>query len=121
MAFTPSYHVYIIERSELQPIKAGSDYPSDPMDAYWSGEAESPELAIEDGGAEWRRKYDADPPIDVEVKVELGPGVCPHCQGRGWVPGDTYGLADPGEHALLDATARRTCRACLGTRNETQP
>lgn len=120
MPWMPSYDVYIAERFELEPIEPGQTYPGQFKDASWSGEADSPESAIDNVRAEWRRKYNEDPPVDAEVKIELGPNVCPRCEGRGWRPGDTYGLPDPGEASPLGSTAKRRCQPCNGTGNITQ-
>ena len=116
----PHFDVYIVELFDLQPIQPGQPYPDEPIDAFWSGEADSPESAIEHAKAEWRRRYDQEPPADAEIKVTPGPNVCPHCEGRGWVPGYTYGLPDPGEDSPLGSTAKRICKPCAGTGNITQ-
>ena len=115
----PSYDVYIVEQFDFEP-EPGRDYAEDEKDVWWSGGADSPEAAVENCNSEWRWKHGEYPPGDVEVKVELGPNVCPHCEGRGWGPGDTYGLADPGDDSPLGSTAKRICNPCAGTGNVTQ-
>jgi hypothetical protein len=116
----PHYDVVITEPSGLDAIEPGQPY-GDLMQAGWSGNADSPESAIKNAKADWLRKYEDDPPTDAEIKVELGPNVCPLCEGRKWVrrmvPGGTI---DPGDDSPLGSAAKRTCPKCLGSGNINQ-
>lgn len=55
-------------------IEHGEPYP-EVMDAWWSGEAASPEQAIEHARAAWRQKYEEDPPADAKITVTPGPSM----------------------------------------------
>ena len=54
-------HRGFTERVDLGPIDAGTPYP-DPKEVSWSGEADSPEDALERANELWRELYGTDPP-----------------------------------------------------------
>jgi hypothetical protein len=118
-AIVPHYEVLISEPVWRDSIEPGEPYP-EMTDAWRSGDAESPEQAVERARAVWRERYGEDPPGDAEVKVTPGPNVCPRCEGRGWLQRSTAGLIDPGEDSPLGSAAKRTCPDCAGTGNVTQ-
>jgi hypothetical protein len=111
MPWSPTYSVYIEENADLEPVGEGQEYPDVAKDATWDGEAESPEEAIENGRAVWRAEYGDDPPSDVLVRCTPSPDVCTACEGRGWA------LTYISPH---DPPAKKSCRQCLGTGNQTQ-
>jgi hypothetical protein len=110
------YDVHVIESvANVEPLTPGEPAASD-RDVYWSGEAESPEAATEIARRTWGEKYGESAPADAEVRITLGPKVCPACEGRGWQP--RYlppGLHDPGDDAPLGSARKRRCPDCLGS------
>lgn len=112
----PRYDALISEPVWADSIEPGQPYP-EVQDAWWSGEADSPEEATERARAEWLTKYGEEPPPDAEVKVTPGSEVCTTCEGRGWVPRYTPpGVIDPGDESPLGSAAKRTCPDCAGSR-----
>lgn len=100
-----------------EPIRPGEPIP-ELFDAWWSGDAESPETAVEAARAVWRQKYGQAPPADAQVKVTIGPDVCPRCEGRKWI--ERYvplGLVGRGDDAELGSARKRTCPDCAGKGN----
>jgi hypothetical protein len=115
----PHYDVLISEPVWTDTIDPGERYP-ELTEAWWSGEAESPEQAVANARAVWREKYGNLLPDEAEVKVTPGPKVCPRCEGRGWLQRSAAGLTGPGEDSPLGAAAKRSCPDCAGTGNITQ-
>lgn len=111
----PHYDVLISEPlgRVAEPIEPGEPTP-EVQDAWWSGEANSPEDAIRAGLAAWREKYGEDAPEDTVKKVTPGPDVCERCEGRGklkrYVPS---GLVDRG--SALGPADEKICPDCLGS------
>lgn len=114
----PHYDAYISEPIGLEEVGSGEEY-TEFMDAFWSGEADSPEAAQANVRAAWAEKYDDDPPADAEVKITPGPLVCPRCEGRGRLKRYAPGI-DPGPDSPLGSARQRTCPDCAGTGNVTQ-
>jgi hypothetical protein len=89
----PRYLVLISEPVETD-ITVGPGEPTPEVrDVWWEGDADSAEaareIAMNAAASLWREKHGEDMPENPLVSVQLGPDVCPTCQGRGWVPRPT--------------------------------
>jgi hypothetical protein len=118
MSFVPHYDVSIYEEIGLKEVDEGQEY-TPVQEAWWSGDADSPETAEENARAAWRERYHDDPPDSAEVKITPGPLVCARCEGRGKLTRDAPGI-DPGPGWPLGSSKERTCPECNGTGNITQ-
>jgi len=109
------YDVHVVEPvANVKPLEPGEPALSD-GDVLWSGEAESPEAARRLALDAWTEEYGESTPAEAEIRVKLGPKVCPRCEGRGrltrYMP---PGLRDPGDTAPLGSAEKRRCPDCLG-------
>jgi hypothetical protein len=110
------YDIDVIEPvTNIKPLEPNEPALGD-RDVNWSGDAESPETATELALSAWVEKYGQSAPANVEVRVTLGPKVCPKCEGRGWLARYLpHGLHDPGDDAPLGSARKRRCPDCLGS------